>query len=74
VQSAAAQFHRLHAKVRPILGTCLCGLSASVAAVGFQLAINWLYRHTFVAAAARGHFLLVSFAVIVAHRWLSAGC
>ena len=56
----------MHAKARPILGTCAYGLAASIAAVGFQLGINWLYRHAFKApaAAGTGTFLLVSLAVI----------
>src|SRR4051812_36058451 len=36
-----------------------------MAAVGFQLAINWVYRHAFQPERAHGHFLLVSFVVIV---------
>ncbi|MGH8101348.1 MAG: hypothetical protein ACREIW_08615 [Chthoniobacterales bacterium] len=50
MKSLAAEFHRVHGKARPILGTCMYGLAASMAAVGFQLAINWLYSHIFNSA------------------------
>ena len=65
--SLATQFHRINAKVRPILGTCVYALAAGVAAVGFQLAINWMYGHTFksAAGAGAGHFLWVSLRTIV---------
>jgi CIC family chloride channel protein len=64
----ATQFHRVHAKVRPILATCLYALAAGIAAVGFQLAINWIYGRTFKAAAhgAGWHFVWVSLVTIVA--------
>ncbi|MFL6596057.1 MAG: chloride channel protein [Chthoniobacterales bacterium] len=67
MKSIAAEFHRVNAKVRPIVGTCAYGLAASFAAVGFQLAINWLYQHAYKDAAARGSgtFLVTSFASIV---------
>jgi CIC family chloride channel protein len=67
VSSLAAEFHRVHAKVRPILGTCVYALAAGIAAVGFQLAINWIYGRTFKAAATGGaaHFIWVSLATIV---------
>ncbi|MFL6542727.1 MAG: chloride channel protein [Chthoniobacterales bacterium] len=65
MRSLAEEFHRFNAKVRPVLGTCAYALAASVAAVGFQLAITWLYNHTLKAAAGGGHFLAVSFGTIV---------
>ncbi len=66
VKSLAAEFHRLHDKARPILGTCVYGLAASIAAVGFQLAINWLYSHAFRMPAATGrNFLSISLGTIV---------
>lgn len=57
----------MHAKVRPILGTCVYALAAGIAAVGFQLGINWIYGHTFKAAATggAGHFIWVSLVTIV---------
>lgn len=57
----------MHGKARSILGTSVYGLAASIAAVGFELAINWLYVHVFQkpAAAGTGHFLLISLGVII---------
>ncbi|MEP7071993.1 MAG: chloride channel protein [Verrucomicrobiota bacterium] len=66
MESVAEKFHHLHARARPILGTCIYALAASLAAVGFQLAINWLYGHTFVASAQdRWRFIGLSFVTIV---------
>jgi CIC family chloride channel protein len=67
VSSLAAKFHRVHAKVRTILGTCFYALAAGVAAVGFQLGINWMYGRTFKAAATVSgwHFIWVSLVTIV---------
>ena len=65
--SLATEFHRVHGKVRPILGTCVYALAAGIAAVGFQLGINWIYGRTFKAAATGGgwHFIWVSLVTIV---------
>ncbi|MDQ6860539.1 MAG: hypothetical protein M3032_05200 [Verrucomicrobiota bacterium] len=38
--SVSAEFHRFHDKARPVVGTCLYGWVASLAAVAFQLSIN----------------------------------
>lgn len=67
MKSLAEEFHRFGEKARPILGTCAYGLAAAMAAVGFQLSINWLYAHTFNAAATGSsrHFLWVSLITIV---------
>jgi CIC family chloride channel protein len=67
VKSLADVFHRVHGGARPLLGTFLYGLVASLAAVAFQLAINWLYFFFFKKPATAGgsHFLFVSFATIV---------
>jgi chloride channel protein, CIC family len=67
VKSLAEEFHRVHGKARSVLGTCAYGLVASVAAVGFELAINWLYARAFQipAAAGPGRFVLISLVVIV---------
>ena len=68
MKSLAAEFHRVHGRARPILGTFLYGLVASLAAVAFQLVINWLYVLWFKNPAAVGgsHFLWISFAVMMA--------
>ena len=42
--SISAEFHRVHEKARPVIGTMVYGLVASLAAVAFQLALNWLYK------------------------------
>jgi len=67
VKLLAEEFHRVHGKARSILGTSVYGLAASIAAVGFELAINWLYVRVFQmpAAAGTGHFLLISLGVII---------
>jgi chloride channel protein, CIC family len=68
MKSLASEFHRVHDRARPILGTLLYGLVASLAAVAFQLAINWLYVLWFKNPAATGgwHFAWISFAVMMA--------
>ncbi|PZR72058.1 MAG: chloride channel protein [Chthoniobacterales bacterium] len=67
MKDLAAQFHRFHDKTRPIIGTLLYGLAASLAAVGFQLAINRLYNWCYKVPAADGfwRFIWVTLAVIV---------
>lgn len=66
MKSLAEEFHRFHDRARPILGTCIYALAASIAAVGFQLAINYIYGHTFKASAPHpGGFLWASLATIV---------
>lgn len=67
MNSLAAKFHRVHDRARPIVGTLLYGLVASLAAVAFQLAINWLHVLWFKNPAATGvwHFLWISFAVMM---------
>ncbi len=42
--SISAEFHRIHDKARPVIGTMVYGLVAGFAAVAFQLALNWLYK------------------------------
>lgn len=64
----SAQFHRIHDKARPVIGTCLYGLVASVAAVAFQLAVNWLYQRCYkmpVATQSFWNFAALTLAVIV---------
>lgn len=68
MRDLAAEFHRFHDKTRPVVGTLLYGLAASLAAVGFQLAINWIYNwcYKIPAADAFWKFIWVTLAVIVA--------
>ncbi len=63
----AAQFHRLHDKSRPVIGTLLYGLVASLAAVAFQVSINWIYNVCYRApsAGAFSRFLALTLAVVV---------
>ncbi len=73
MKSIAERFQQIHAKARPVLGTCLYGLVASLAAVGFQLAINWIYQRCYLDPAGRGfeHFAVVSLAAIVGSSLLA---
>ena len=72
MKTIAARFQQIHGKARPVLGTCLYGLVASLAAVGFQLAINWIYQRCYknTSTGSFGHFAWISLAAIIA----SANC
>lgn len=63
----ARQFQRLPEGSRSILLTAIYGLAGGLAAVLFELGINWLYLSTFVALSHQTLtvFLLGSFAVVV---------
>ncbi len=63
----ARQFQRLPEGSRSILLTAIYGLAGGLAAVFFELGINWLYLSTFVALSHQTLtvFLLGSFAVVV---------
>src|SRR5215470_13428798 len=67
VVSISAEFHRIHDKARPVIGTIVYGLVASLAAVAFQLALNWLYVRCYRVPAAGNfsRFALLSLGVIV---------
>lgn len=67
METLAARFHRFHDHARPVLGTCLYGLAASLAAVAFQSGINWIYAHCLQQPAAGGfwHFAWISLVSIV---------
>ena len=73
MSSVAAKFQEIHGKARPVLSTCLYGLVASLSAVGFQLAINWIYQRCFKdpAAGSFGHFAWISLTAIVASSLLA---
>ena len=73
MRSLAERFQQIHGKARPVLSTCLYGLVASLAAVGFQLAINWVYQRCYKipAAGGFGHFAWISMTVIVASSLLA---
>jgi len=61
------RFRHLHGKARPLVSACFYGLAASLISVGFQFAINILYRWSFQQPSQGGfwHFAWVSLAVIV---------
>ena len=63
-----AQFaQRLPGRGRPIFLTCVFGLGAGLAAVAFQLAMNALYRITYIRLSHQsvGYFLVGSLVVIL---------
>ncbi len=63
----ARQFQRLPESSRSILLTAIYGLAGGLAAVTFELGINWVYLSTFVALSHRTLtiFLLGTLAVVV---------
>ena len=68
MQRLAAHFRKFHGETRTVLFICIFGLVASFASVGFQLAINWVYKLCFQSQAGGGftRFAGISLAVIVA--------
>jgi len=72
MQSIAEKYRKFHRGSRSLISTCLYGLVASLAAVGFQVAINWVYQRCYKNPAADGfgHFAWISLAVIVASSLL----
>ena len=67
MQKLAARFREIHGKARPIIAVCLFGLVASLASVGFQLSINWVYKLCYAdqATGSLARFAGISLAVIV---------
>ena len=67
VERLARLAQKLPGQSRPILLTCVYGLAAGLAAVAFQVAMNWLYRLSFVNLSHQSKtvFLLGSLAVIL---------
>ncbi len=65
--SLRARFQEFHVKSRPVVSTCLYGLVASLAAVAFQLVINWIYRRLYLVPSGGDfwRFAWISLAVIV---------
>lgn len=66
MQKLASQFQKLHGKTRSIISICLFGLVASLGAVGFQMAINFIWQWTFQrnVSGTPGHFAWVSLLAI----------
>jgi len=73
MNNIAAQFQRLGGKAWPVISTCLYGLVASLAAVGFEVAITWIYTRCYriPAAANFGRFAWISLIAIVASSLLA---
>ncbi len=73
MKTLAERFQQIHGKARPVLGTCLYGLVASLAAVAFQSAINWIYRFCYKipSGGSLAHFAGISLAAIVASSLLA---
>lgn len=67
------QFQKLPPRTRAIVLTSLFGLGAGVAAVAFQMAINWLYGSTLVRLSHSSIkvFLIGSFLVVIGTSLLS---
>ena len=65
--SISAEFHRIHDKARPVIGTMVYGLVAGFAAVAFKLALNWLYKWCYQVPATGifWHFALLSLGTII---------
>lgn len=65
-QTLGEQFRHVHGKARPLFTACLFGLGASLLSVGFQFAINAIYRWIYVAPShgSFGRFALISFLAI----------
>ncbi len=61
------KFENIQGKSRPVVSTCLYGLVASLAAVAFQLVINWIYRFLYVSPSVGNfwHFAWVTLAAMV---------
>ena len=60
----SSQFQKIPQRSRSIIGTCLFGLVASFGAVGFQLAISWIYELGYKRASVGPHFIWISLALI----------
>jgi CIC family chloride channel protein len=73
METLAQRFHRIHAKLQPVLSTCLYGLVASFAAVAFQLSINWIYQRCYTGPSHGSiwHFGLISLTAIVVSSLLA---
>jgi len=75
MKTLAERFRKIHTKAQPVLSTCVYGLVASLAAVAFQVAINWIYKrcYTVLSQGSLSHFALISLGAIVGSSLL-AGC
>ena len=73
METLAQRFHKIHSRAQPVLSTCLYGLVASLAAVAFQVSINWIYKrcYTIPSQGSLWHFGLISLAAIVTSSLLA---
>ena len=67
MQRLVASFQKIQGKARPLIALSIFGLVASLASVGFQLSINWVFKVCYQNQTGSGflHFAAVSLAVIV---------
>jgi CIC family chloride channel protein len=73
METLAQRFHKIHSRAQPVLSTCLYGLVASLAAVAFQVSINWIYKrcYTIPSQGSFWHFGIISLAAIVTSSLLA---
>jgi CIC family chloride channel protein len=74
MKSLVERFHQIDGKARMALGTCIYGVVAGFAAVGFAICINWIYQRCYRDPAASGnfaHFAWISLAAIVGSSLLA---
>jgi CIC family chloride channel protein len=73
MNTLAAKFQQIHGKARPVLSTCLYGLVASLAAVAFASAINWIYKRCYLdpSTGSFSHFAWISLSAIVVSSLLA---
>jgi len=66
-QKLVASFQKIHGKARPVIAISIFGLVASLASVGFQLSINWVFKLCYLNQAGGSflHFALITLSVIV---------
>lgn len=65
METIAEKFHKIHVGARPLISTCLFGLVASLAAVGFQLLINRLYDFCYKAQAVHDFWRFAEITFVV---------
>ncbi len=73
MQRLVDSFQKIHGKARPLIAVSIFGLIASLASVGFQLAINWIYEICYrnPASGSFSRFAAISFSVVVVTSLLS---
>lgn len=64
MKALVSAFQKIPQRSRTIIVTCLFGLVASLGAVGFQFAINWIYDFGFRRMSTSPHFIWISLGII----------